>query len=87
MNVGLAVVLSALLLVAATPFALALTLSGDKDEYNPGDQLTVSGSAGPNADITFKVSNPNGAQVAVGQTTADNNCLLYTSDAAAEGLV
>ena len=73
MNVGLAVVLSALLLVAATPFALALTLSGDKDEYNPGDQLTVSGSAGPNADITFKVSNPNGAQVAVGQTTADNN--------------
>ena len=73
MNVGLAVVLSALLLVAATPFALALTLSGDKDEYNPGDQLTVSGTAGPNADITFKVSNPNGAQVAVGQTTADNN--------------
>ena len=73
MNVGLAVVLSALLLVAATPFALALTLSGDKDEYNPGDQLTVSGTAGPNADITFKVSNPNGAQVAVGQSTADSN--------------
>ena len=73
MNVGLAVVLSALLLVAATPFALALTISGDKDEYNPGDQLTVSGTAGPNADITFKVSNPNGAQVAVGQSTADSN--------------
>ena len=73
MNVGLAVVLSALLLVAATPFALALTIAGDKDEYNPGDQLTVSGTAGPNADITFKVSNPNGAQVAVGQTTADSN--------------
>ena len=73
MNVGLAVVLSALLLVAATPFALALTISGDKDEYNPGDQLTVSGTAGPNADITFKVSNPNGAQVAVGQTAADSN--------------
>lgn len=73
MNVGLAVVLSALLLVAATPFALALTLSGDKDEYNPGDQLAVSGTSGPNADITFKVSNPNGAQVAVGQTTADSD--------------
>jgi len=73
MNVGLAVVLSALLLVAATPFALALTLSGDKDEYNPGDQLAVSGTAGPNADITFKVSNPNGAQVAVGQSTADSD--------------
>jgi len=73
MNVGLAVVLSALLLVAATPFALALTIAGDKDEYNPGDQLTVSGTAGPNADITFKVSNPNGAQVAVGQTAADSN--------------
>ena len=73
MNVGLAVVLSALLLVAATPFALALTISGDKDEYNPSDQLTVSGTAGPNVDITFKVSNPNGAQVAVGQTTADSN--------------
>ena len=73
MNVGLAVVLSALLLVAATPFALALTISGDKDEYNPGDQLTVSGTAGPNADITFKVSNPNGAQVAVGQSIADSN--------------
>ena len=73
MNVGLAVVLSALLLVAATPFALALTLSGDKDEYNPGDQLAVSGTAGPNADVTFKVSNPNGAQVAVGQTTADSD--------------
>ena len=73
MNVGLAVVLSALLLVAATPFALALTIAGDKDEYNPGDQLTVSGTAGPNADITFKVSNPNGAQVAVGQSTADSN--------------
>ena len=73
MNVGLAVVLSALLLVAATPFALALTIAGDKDEYNPSDQLTVSGTAGPNADITFKVSNPNGAQVAVGQTAADSN--------------
>ena len=73
MNVGLAVVLSALLLVAATPFALALTIAGDKDEYNPGDQLTVSGTAGPNADITFKVSNPNGAQVAVGQSTADSD--------------
>ena len=73
MNVGLAVVLSALLLVAATPFALALTIARDKEEYNPGDQLTVSGTAGPNADITFKVSNPNGAQVAVGQTTADSN--------------
>ena len=73
MNVGLAVVLSALLLIAVVPFALALTISGDKDEYNPGDQLTVSGTAGPNADITFKVSNPNGAQVAVGQSTADSN--------------
>ena len=73
MNVGLAVVLSALLLIAVVPFALALTISGDKDEYNPGDQLTVSGTAGPNADITFKVSNPNGAQVAVGQTAADSN--------------
>ena len=73
MNVGLAVVLSALLLIAVVPFALALTISGDKDEYNPGDQLIVSGTAGPNADITFKVSNPNGAQVAVGQTAADSN--------------
>ena len=72
MNVGLAVVLSALMLVAAIPFALALTVTGD-EEFNPGDQLTVSGTAGPNADITFKVSNPNGAQVAVGQTAADAN--------------
>ena len=72
MNVGLAVVLSALMLVAAIPFALALTVTGD-EEFTPGDQLTVSGTAGPNADITFKVSNPNGAQVAVGQTAADAN--------------
>ena len=72
MNVGLAVVLSALMLVAAIPFALALTVTSD-EEHNPGDQLTVSGTAGPNADITFKVSNPNGAQVAVGQTAADAN--------------
>ena len=71
MNVASAVVLSILLLAAAAPAAFAVTLSGNQDEYNPGDQLIVTGTAGPNEDITFKVSNPNGAQVAVGQTAAD----------------
>lgn len=73
MNVASAVVLSILLLAAAAPAAFAVTLSGNQDEYNPGDRLTVTGTAGPNEDITFKVSNPNGAQVAVGQTSADAN--------------
>ena len=47
MNVASAVVLSILLLAAAAPAAFAVTLSGNQDEYNPGDQLIVTGTAGP----------------------------------------
>ena len=65
--------MSVLLLIAVTPLAFAVTITSDKDEYHPGDQLIVSGTAGPNEDLTFKVTNPNGAQVAVGQVAADDN--------------
>lgn len=72
-DVTLALVLS-ILLIAAAPIAFAaVTLAAGQDEYNPSDQLTVTGTAAPDEDITFKVENPNGAQVAVGQTAADAN--------------
>jgi len=76
-NVTLALVLSVLLIAAAAPVAFAaVALTANQDEYNPGDQLTVTGTAAPDEDITFKVANPNGAQVAVGQTAADANGAL-----------
>ena len=72
-DVTLALVLS-ILLIAAAPIAFAaVTLAAGQDEYYPSDQLTVTGTAAPDEDITFKVENPNGAQVAVGQTAADAN--------------
>jgi len=72
-DVTLALVLSVLLIAAAPVAFAAVTLAAGQDEFNPGDQLTVTGTAAPDEDITFKIANPNGAQVGVGQTSADAN--------------
>ena len=72
-DVTLALVLSVLFIAAAPVAFAAVTLAAGQDEFNPGDQLTVTGTAAPDEDITFKIANPNGAQVGVGQTSADAN--------------
>ncbi len=56
------------LLFAST--TAALSASTDKETYYPGDALTVSGTATPNAIVSITVYNPNNELVAIDQVTA-----------------
>lgn len=70
------VLLTALLLPALAPaFAQELTVTEPTpgQEYNPGDDLTVKGTAPEGAIVTVQVFNPADTLVAVGQDTADSN--------------
>ena len=56
------------LLLLAPALAQMLTVTTDKDFYGPGERITVSGTAVPNADVTVQLFNPNNELVAMDYT-------------------
>ncbi|KSW10745.1 hypothetical protein CF15_08160 [Pyrodictium occultum] len=68
---GLAAVALVLLAVSQSIVALAaLSVSLNKASFIPGDTLVVSGTADPNAVITIKIVDPNGAVKVADQVSA-----------------
>jgi len=60
--------------MAIVPLAAAapITVTPSKTTYNPGDTLTVSGTATPNSAVTIQVFNPAGNIVGLGQGSTDS---------------
>lgn len=68
---GLTAIIAILSLLLILPVvAGAITVSTDKEVYYPGDTLTVSGLATPNALVSVVVNNPTGALVTIDQVRA-----------------
>ena len=67
-------ILALILILAVAPAAqAALIVNTDKDKYQYGEWLNVSGTgAAPNLPVTIQVLNPQGTLVAQRTTTADN---------------
>jgi hypothetical protein len=64
----------AVLIVAAAVLPLAFaapTVATDKDTYEPGDSLSVSGTAAANALVSLQLFDPDGVRVAIAQAEAD----------------
>jgi len=67
-------ILALILILAVAPAAqAALTVNTDKDKYQYGEWINVSGTgAAPNLPVTIQVLNPTGTLVAQRTTTADS---------------
>ncbi|WP_309492970.1 Ig-like domain-containing protein [Candidatus Hecatella orcuttiae] len=67
-------ILAVVLIVAAAVLPLAFaapTVATDKDTYEPGDSLSVSGTAAANALVSLQLFDPDGVRVAIAQAEAD----------------
>ena len=64
--------LLALTIVIVPLASAALTLTADKDEYNLGDTLVVSGTATPLSAVAIQVYNPSDSRIGFAQGTTDS---------------
>jgi copper chaperone CopZ len=60
-----------MLLATVVPVAAVITINTDKAVYEPGENVTASGTAAPNSAVSTRAYNPGGTLVAVAQTQVD----------------
>jgi hypothetical protein len=61
-------------------FASPIDVSTDQDSYVVGEQLSVTGAATPNAQVSIQVFDPNDIRRGVAQTTADEAGVFQASN-------